>query len=1778
MSLAEVLRVLGERPAHRSPEDLQLLAQYFQQQAFFAGVDPVSVQHICSALTLQRAQPGEVLLHVGELTDRLYLVLGGRLSVVRHSRREGFSPGPPTLVTQGQTLCEASLALSGRRSDLAVTVAAETEAGEEEAVPEGPSGPAAGAALAVLTRAAWGNLCAKAPIQASYGEARLALLCAAARAVCQAAPPEARTLEQADDLAALLKQLPGLSTCSAPVLRAMSEAAVLRRLPPGTILYEEYTRAESEFVVLGGSVKVRCRAKRLGGRSNTLSGGGLRASRLASSRRALAQESRRRSAAGPSGGASIQEKIEEERRARDAMRESLALTRDGTKDPPTQPAAPMPDKARAFMLEFVQRARKTNPAQMEQEAPRPPESSHAAAAPAPTPLSGSVAPSAPATAPVSRATTAWRRAAMVARSGPSVSGGSGTSSGPGLPELDSEADAARGGDGDDEVDESDAMIMEYRRRKQEAEGKIKDVGKLLGGEGARSAYLSAIKSVSGFQYAEEPEPAEANPDKGVKWADQPAAGGGEGEAGGVSSGGEEDEAAAPRVRLVFMDRHYRLAARSVRLADAMEKLVRLARERSSRADPGGDMDDSAAEPTILTDDTPDDSGAGSGPMPASPARARRAGRGTGAGAGEDGEEAEEEEAQEAGDVHIAQLYGAEAGGVATGHVAGELPAVVLNRVVAGAGAGAVSSGTPARGGGARARRSNTAIAGLNGADVLVVALEALRRGHDAARDDLVSGRLAVLEALEPLRALSEEHRAALALGAAMASLDAGVPVAWQGQAVEALYVVMEGEVRLVDDPEGVVASAASGLPGLPGVAVGSSSAPPSATAPAPAASSVSFGPSSVASKDRATLGTASFAANSLSISSRAADAVAAAEAAVAGAGVGSPPNAAPLLAPTTLKARRAVAALPTLSLLGPGGSLGESVLGYPEDLEREAEEKAAAKERALRAKQEAEEDGGEHDAAGSDTASVFALGAVAGSRAVALASGGTAGGPAPGAPVSAHPASAVTAKPTRLLILPRALLHKFFYLRSALPPFADLRREALGLRRAQLQASSLHALGPQGAAAAAAAAQEQAARDAGGAAALAAALASASGVGAGAAYAVVGSPGLGSAASMPLPRPPPPRPVEFLEQMGFKTLSNPRTAALLGSAATGGGGAHSGTSTPERRLTVTGPRESFSGVGGAPGSGPSTPTAAGAAAPGSPAALPPTGGSLTPRGSLSGLPPAGSPAAGYAAIVAADRTRRLSLLGGERAAALGSPAQPGSPAAADSVRAQTLPQVAEDLEGNAGPARPAPQTSAAMAMQAKYESMTPGEMDLYLSNTAGPGGNDSWQSLMQAAGGGGRAPAKPRVLRTSLSGSRFGGVGHSQSTGAYGTMFVRAPSPARVSSSGLPTLSTGGGAAPPSSAFATTAAANALYGGGTFISRLESMERRTSNHRTSLLSVESFDQDGAAAAPPPPEPLSSAGGVSAPPIHSHLSGSGGLSTAGGLSVGGGLSFGGGLSAGGGIVPTKGSALPLLASGGPSGSLAKMVLAAGIPGGAGSGRGSGASTPGIHSPQRPMRMSYNGSGSLSFGNDSPFQSGSQALPSVAAAQALANNWIGAGAATAAAQSPRTRLAGGGAAAVAAKEAAAAALAAAASAPRASAVPGLASIDQILGHSGSMRGPSATALAATAAATAGPDGSGSGTGPIRSGPRGGPPRMRASWDGSMLRQLQRGGAAAPPAASLPVAAAAAALNMMPVSHNTFTPGSTGSFGTAPPVPAPPAGTYGGGRQEMRQALSALNGMPP
>ena len=110
-----------------------------------------------------------------------------------------------------QALAEAALVLSGRRSDVAAVVAAApvptAAAAGDAGAGTSAGGAEAGAAFAVITRTAWGNMCARAPMQPICGAARTAVLNCCARSLA-AAEPERRTMEQSDDLGAVLRQLP----------------------------------------------------------------------------------------------------------------------------------------------------------------------------------------------------------------------------------------------------------------------------------------------------------------------------------------------------------------------------------------------------------------------------------------------------------------------------------------------------------------------------------------------------------------------------------------------------------------------------------------------------------------------------------------------------------------------------------------------------------------------------------------------------------------------------------------------------------------------------------------------------------------------------------------------------------------------------------------------------------------------------------------------------------------------------------------------------------------------------------------------------------------------------------------------------------------------------------------------------------------------------------------------------------------------------------------------------------------------------------------------------------------------------------------------------------------------------------------------------------------------------------------------------------------------------------------------------------------------------------
>ncbi|KAG2492019.1 hypothetical protein HYH03_009748 [Edaphochlamys debaryana] len=1096
-SYAAGCALLAKKPAQRTHEDVERLVAFLSSEPYFEGASCSSLQALSPCITLQRCRPGEVLLHAEELTDRLYLVLGGRLSVVRHSRREGFSPGPPALVTQGQTLCEGALVVSGRRSDLAVTVPA-----PEPGAPEDPAAEGGGASLAVVTRAAWNNLCARAPTQPEAAEGRLALLSCMARALART-EPAGRSPEQAEDLAAVLKQLPGMSAVSPPVLKSISEAAALRHLPPGTILYEEFTRAESQFLVLSGNVQEHMRPKRQGQQNRAALRSALKSAHALSRSRSAV----RRSAVPVEK--TVKQKIEDERRAREEIQKSLALQREGIRSPPRE-RNPKPVRAKAveeefkrWMLEFLTRKRGgALPTTSVGPDPGSNAAAKAAAAKANPAAAAAAAKVAAAPAPAAKAANAWKRAAFVATHTP-----------PAPPEPPPDPSTL------------DATMLEYEQKKREEAG-VTDVGHLLGAA-ARSNYMRGLAD-GRRAYPSDTGSAtsDGHPGDGhhLRWggatesAASSAGAHGHGRLGsetgmhadphdphahlGVIE--DDDEEADPWVRLTYLDRRHRLVRKPIKYIDAVERVMGVAKDSAAReaaaaagstgASPGrSDKAPDAPQPgqpdappgdmaLVLADgegvgeegdllDGGLDTAAGITREESAGKSSKVAGAGTAGGAGGDGPPPDEE-VEDADDEHLEQLYGPCQALVEAGAVAGEVPPAALDRRAT-----------------VRPRRTASAIAGPNGADVLIVMASALRRGHDAARDDLVSGRLAVLEALEPLRALSEEHRAALALGAAVVSYDTNQIVVRQGQSVELLYVVLEGEVRLLDDPEAAC---------LPATASGGSDASPGVLA---------AGPKAPASASSFTAATAPILPGS------GADGSPQPTARGPGGGLGSMGS---------IRARRAMASLPALMLLGPGGSFGESVLGFPEDVAKtsSAQERAAAEGAEL----------------------TF--------------------------PASAFLASAVAARPTKLLALQRSLLAKHASLRSALPAFAALRREAVVARRSQLQSS-------------------MASRPAGGLAVSAPnspAFRNGDGVSTGVMttpasathtqFPSLSSPtagGDGAAGARHAPRPPAAaRPMELLEQLGFKPVMRRGSSVYAGVPTTVQGKNVSPTKTGGHRNGLTG--------------------------------------------------------------------------------------------------------------------------------------------------------------------------------------------------------------------------------------------------------------------------------------------------------------------------------------------------------------------------------------------------------------------------------------------------------------------------------------------------------------------------------------------------------------------------------------------------------------------------------
>ncbi|GFR44162.1 hypothetical protein Agub_g5332 [Astrephomene gubernaculifera] len=1511
--------LLAIKPVHRTADDVEQLVTCLSEQPFFSGVSLSHLQLLSSYLALHRAAPGNVVVQSGEVTDRLCLLLGGRCSVSRHSRREGFQPPAPQPLLPGQAVCEAALVVSGRTSDITVTV---TGGGGDAREGGGEEGE--GAVLAVLTRTAWSDMCARAPIQPECGEARLALLCCCARSLA-ATPPEQRSPEQAEDLAALLRHMPGLSHTPAHVLREMSGSARLAALPAGTVLFEEHSRGDCEFLVLSGAVEMHVRPKRKGGANRAALRSALK-SAVAAARTRSALGGRSRGGAGGSGGGAggaggggqktIRQKIEEERRAREEIRKTLALQREGLRTPQPQPAKRRPSRAKEvgeefkrWMLDFLNKKR----AVAAEDGSGPSWESESDLRNLRGAYGGRSLQAGP---PNAKTADAWRRAAYRALHPEGAGGSGGGARGHGWPWGEGGAPA-------------DMTMLDYERRKHEEAGGMRDVGNLLGGAAARRAYMQGINKHGGGYADDQPEEEEG---AHVHWGTATEVGGGSSKAaanGGEQPHGvdgsdeeedeedegieEDEEEADPWVRLTYLDRRYRVVRKAIRYMTAVEKVMGIATSSSAsnagsalpaisqsqaaasashgaspssssfpigrvpslaraqldsdglNADAGGDdgaddadadANDDGADGDAAGDDEDDDDpiqalllasggespacdgssgsdreGTGDGCTPAagtaaaavgpaaaassasgaggeatggrgreqdtgsgiaataatletkargvtspssaapatasystatgiaSPAAGTAAAAGSATAAGStaatdttvaaigttaacttataaSGPVDEAAEVFEACEEHLEQLYGGATGLVEAGQVAGELmqpPPEGLLPVVG-------AERKPAR-----QRRAYSGIAGPSGADVLVVALSALRRGHAAVRDDMISERLAALTALEPLRGLSDEHQAQVALGCKLLCLDANQLIVRQGQQVEAMYVVMEGEVRLLDDPDGLAtASTVAAPPQLQplsppgggsgggsggGASGGGSSSSPSVPSDPPSArlSSTGMAPTGAAA---------------------AAGGGGAGGGGMNGGGGGGGGGGGQLV---PIKGRRTVGSLAPLTLLGPGGSFGESVLGFPEDIRK-----------------------------GSGASASTSQGR-----------GSTGDGSELSFPGSAFLASAVAARACKLLVLPRSLLARFAYLRSAMPPFAAQRREAILGRRQQLKNSLMQGRPGNSQAVAVLRAAEfmpghqlpvlLAPMPSGG---------SGSSAGSGAAG---GAGGAGGAGAWHATRPPPMRMSDGFEPSGFKPpvlrrvfngLSKPAPICPNG----GGGGGGNGSSSPATAVLASLSNGPPTGAGSlvSPSGG-----SASAAATTSPFPSPSPSSPIAP---LSPPPPPPPPPI-------QDRRRRQDLVAASTFA-------PNSPHQLNNALIRPRADDPMVISALASPRPIAPLTIRQGALPqfrtcASVDgSGAPGNVLLPIAVLASPTVAASAGACMPGAAG---FPVRMRASASGAIGGDSGGCGgagpaagpqnHAAADGCGGgvSMSASSPTPQRYSTSGLPVAPGGGG-------------------------------------------------------------------------------------------------------------------------------------------------------------------------------------------------------------------------------------------------------------------------------------------------------------------------------------------------------------------------------------------------
>lgn len=88
LSLKSQLRILNKDLASRTEQELSTLVESFQDTAFFKQLDDEARSEVCKALVAEHYFAGDTIFDEGDLGDKFYIVLSGRVEIIARLEQE----------------------------------------------------------------------------------------------------------------------------------------------------------------------------------------------------------------------------------------------------------------------------------------------------------------------------------------------------------------------------------------------------------------------------------------------------------------------------------------------------------------------------------------------------------------------------------------------------------------------------------------------------------------------------------------------------------------------------------------------------------------------------------------------------------------------------------------------------------------------------------------------------------------------------------------------------------------------------------------------------------------------------------------------------------------------------------------------------------------------------------------------------------------------------------------------------------------------------------------------------------------------------------------------------------------------------------------------------------------------------------------------------------------------------------------------------------------------------------------------------------------------------------------------------------------------------------------------------------------------------------------------------------------------------------------------------------------------------------------------------------